>query len=530
MDTTHLLQECRIDAVLDSLSIKSQSGRDTFKAQCKRSATNPSVLIARSDGWAKLIADTNPTWRDHVSHLLENEKILRLMDPATASASQQEDWSQILFTGEFATLNFLPFLLMYVAVSKIFIAPLIAWTMPFMTMILPFFALRFVYGIPITWEGYWAAMKPMIFGSSDKPFSMSSLLQWGSMIVSYGHGLYLPYTNAKHCYAIDQKLIECSRAIRDSLQRLDAIAAEWKLLGLRRPWRYPDPSFYGDERQTIAWLVEDKTLLPSLYKAIGFVEIAASICQTPHLVPVNWVQSATPYCKMIDGVDPLLTEEDRVPFTLTMGSTSHHVICTGPNRGGKSTFLRSVLTNLVLAQGWGFAFASSCTLTPVEWILSSLRLEDRPGAQSLFEREVNVAGEILKRERLGNTRGWVIIDELFHTTNPPDAATASQVFLQQIWLSERISSLVSTHLFSHAENAPGHVQRLCVDSEKDENSNEIQYKYTVIEGINTMSSVQEILLESNVLLDMDSLPGVSLPGVSLHADSWTLKTSMMDLE
>jgi DNA mismatch repair ATPase MutS len=157
-------------------------------------------------------------------------------------------------------------------------------------------------------------------------------------------------------------------------------------------------------------------------------------------------------------------------------------------------------------------------------------LEDRPGAQSLFEREVNVAGEILKRERLGNTRGWVIIDELFHTTNPPDAATASQVFLQQIWLSERISSLVSTHLFSHAENAPGHVQRLCVDSEKDENSNEIQYKYTVIEGINTMSSVQEILLESNVLLDTDSHNGVSLHGVSLHADSWTLKTSMMDLE
>jgi hypothetical protein len=422
------------------------------------------------------------------------------MDPATASASQQEDWSQILFTGEFASLNFLPFFLMYVAVSKIFLAPLIAWTMPFMTMILPFFALRFVYGIPISWEAYWATMKPMIFGSSDKPFSMSSLLQWGSMIVSYAHGMYLPYTNAKHCYAIDQKMIECSRALTDSIKRLEAISKDWSALGLRKSWRFPDVSFYGDERQVIAWLTEDKTLLPSLYRAIGLVEVNAGVTSTPHIVPVKWSQSATPYCKMVDGIDPLLKAEDRVPFTLTMGPISHHVICTGPNRGGKSTFLRSVLTNLVLAQGFGFAFATSCILTPAEWILSSLRLEDRPGAQSLFEREVNVAGEILKRQRQGTSRGWVIIDELFHTTNPPDAATASQIFLQQIWASNRVSSLVSTHLFSHAENAPSHVQRLCVDSEKELDSNTILYKYTVIEGLNTMSSVEEILLESKVLM------------------------------
>jgi hypothetical protein len=500
MEIDHLLQECRIEAVLDSLSIQSQSGRDTFKAQCKKRATNLKVLSARSDGWTKLLANTSSNWKDHVSHLLANEKILRSMDPATASASQQEDWSQILFTGEFASLNFLPFFLMYVAVSKIFLAPLIAWTMPFMTMILPFFALRFVYGIPISWEAYWATMKPMIFGSSDKPFSMSSLLQWGSMIVSYAHGMYLPYTNAKHCYAIDQKMIECSRALTDSIKRLEAISKDWSALGLRKSWRFPDVSFYGDERQVIAWLTEDKTLLPSLYRAIGLVEVNAGVTSTPHIVPVKWSQSATPYCKMVDGIDPLLKSEDRVPFTLTMGPISHHVICTGPNRGGKSTFLRSVLTNLVLAQGFGFAFATSCTLTPAEWILSSLRLEDRPGAQSLFEREVNVAGEILKRQRQGTSRGWVIIDELFHTTNPPDAATASQIFLQQIWASNRVSSLVSTHLFSHAENAPSHVQRLCVDSEKKLDSNTILYKYTVIEGLNTMSSVEEILLESKVLM------------------------------
>jgi len=163
---------------------------------------------------------------------------------------------------------------------------------------------------------------------------------------------------------------------------------------------------------------------------------------------------------MVDAVDPLLEEEKRVPFTLVMGPIEHHCICTGPNRGGKSTFLRSVLTNLVMAHVWGVAFAERCIMTPVEWVISSLRLEDRPGQQSLFEREVSVAGEIVKRIREGRSRGWVIIDELFHTTNPPDAATASQIFLGQLWSSNLTTSIVSTHLFSHAETAPPHIQRL----------------------------------------------------------------------
>jgi DNA mismatch repair ATPase MutS len=138
-------------------------------------------------------------------------------------------------------------------------------------------------------------------------------------------------------------------------------------------------------------------------------------------------------------------------------------------------------------------------MTPVEWVISSLRLEDRPGQASLFEREVSVAGDIVQRIRDGKTRGWVIIDELFHTTNPPDAATASQIFLRQLWDSNLVTSIVSTHLFSHAEDAPLNVQRLCVDSSMSEETGQIDYKYQVVEGINKMSSVEELLIESKVL-------------------------------
>jgi hypothetical protein len=343
-------------------------------------------------------------------------------------------------------------------------------------------------------------MSPIIFGSRGKEMNIGTLLQWGSMLFSYAHGMYLPYTNAVHCYKIDQLMIKGSRAIVDSIQRLRAISDTWMKYGLRKSWTFPDPSVYGDERQVLAWLMEDKGLLPQVYRAIGLVEITSAIVRSETLVPVEWVQSSIPLCKMIDAVDTLLEENKRVPFTLIMVPMEHHVICTGPNRGGKSTFLRSVLTNLVMAHMWGVTFTSRCILTPVEWVISSLRLEDRPGQASLFEREVSVAGDIVQRIREGKTRGWIVIDELFHTTNPPDAATASQLFLQQLWLSNLTSSIVSTHLFSHAEEAPPNVQRLCVDSVANESTDKIEYKYKVVSGVNRMSSVRELLLESKVVL------------------------------
>jgi hypothetical protein len=495
----HALQECRMNSVLDSIGIKSQSAKDLFNEQSKKWATNLSVLKARSDAW-RILKVKSPEWIRHLPNLLENENVIRGLDPVTASESQKEGWSQILFTGEFASFNFIPFLLMYVAISKVFIAPLIAWTMPFMSFILPFLALKFIYRLPITWEMYWAQMKPMIFGRGDQPFSVGTLLQWGSMLFSYGHGMYLPYTNAVHCYKIDEQMVKGARSVVDTINRLREISETWQSYGLRKPWTFPDPSQLGDDRQVLAWLVQDKTLLPQIYRAIGQVEICAAIYNCDTLVPVEWTQSSIPMCKMSEAVDPLLSEEKRVPFTLIMGSLEHHVICTGPNRGGKSTFLRSVLTNLVLAHCWGVAFAGRCVMTPVEWVISSLRLEDRPGQASLFEREVSVAGDIVKRIREGKTRGWVIIDELFHTTNPPDAATASQIFLRQLWESNLVTSIVSTHLFSHAEDAPSNVQRLCVDSSMNEETGQIDYKYKVVEGINKMSSVEELLIESKVLM------------------------------
>ena len=317
----HILQECRMSSVLDSIGVKSQSAKELFNEQSKKWTSNLSVLNGRSEAWRTLKQMKSPDWTIHLPKLLENELVIRSLDPATASESQTEGWSQILFTGELSCINFVPFVLMYVALSKVFIAPLIAWSMPLMSFILPFLALKFIYRLPITWEMYWAQMRPMIFGRADQPFSVGTLLQWGSMLFSYAHGMYLPYTNAVHCYKIDQDMVKGAKAVVDTITRLRDISYIWVRFGLRKPFSFPDPYELGDDRQVLAWLVQDKTLLPQIYRAIGQVEICAAICSCDALVPVEWTQSSIPMCKMSDAVDPLLSEDKRVPFNLIMGFT-----------------------------------------------------------------------------------------------------------------------------------------------------------------------------------------------------------------
>ena len=57
----------------------------------------------RDDNRTKIINQllNSSNWKKHLAPLLANEEVIRSIDPATASDSQKEDWSQILFTKEY---------------------------------------------------------------------------------------------------------------------------------------------------------------------------------------------------------------------------------------------------------------------------------------------------------------------------------------------------------------------------------------------------------------------------------------------
>jgi DNA mismatch repair ATPase MutS len=195
----------------------------------------------------------------------------------------------------------------------------------------------------------------------------------------------------------------------------------------------------------------------------------------------------------IEGVyHPML--ESRIPNTVTWSPACKHAILTGPNRGGKSTLCRAVGISILCAQTWGFAFAGRMDLQPFEWIETALHPADTLGAMSLFEAEIEFAKTVLAK----GGRGFVMMDEIFHSTNARDGLAASQVFLRQLYTKECVS-LISTHYGELPAEFAGTGHALAWAMEAEEVEGRLKYTYKKVDGVSDKSSVMEILRERGLV-------------------------------
>jgi DNA mismatch repair ATPase MutS len=269
-------------------------------------------------------------------------------------------------------------------------------------------------------------------------------------------------------------------------------------------WKEWMPSWLGswillcpdDSRQAFAFITESPFWIRHTFRALGRFEVLFHLAVRDDVVPAQFIKSTEPILMIKDFGDPSIPIEKRIVSSVKLGGSSHdqHAIVTGPNRGGKSSFLRGVLMNVVVAHSFGAVFAFRGQMTPFTWIADGMRLDDTPGEQSMFEREVAFGSAILRKN---GGMGLVLYDELFHSTNPPDAKRTSELFCDRLWKKKNCLSLVSTHVYSLAREAPSKIQRLCMGTWK--NGDKYTFSYTVQKGICEVSSVDLLLKHFGLL-------------------------------
>ena len=136
---------------------------------------------------------------------------------------------------------------------------------------------------------------------------------------------------------------------------------------------------------------------------------------------------------------PLL--ENCIPNSISINHRS--ILITGSNMSGKSTFIRSVGINSILAQTIYTCFADEFT-TPVLKVFSSIRITDSlSNGKSYYFEEVNTIGSLIKESKK-NYQSLFIIDEVFKGTNTIERVAAAKAILSYLNLNEHIV-LVSTH-------------------------------------------------------------------------------------
>lgn len=209
----------------------------------------------------------------------------------------------------------------------------------------------------------------------------------------------------------------------------------------------------------------------------------------------KFVQSQFPILHIDGAWSPIIPFNQRVKNSITLNVTTPNVqIITGPNKAGKSTFMRSVMTVIYLAQSLGISSADKLSLTPFRDMFTHLNLPDHIGRESLFEAEYNRCYEYI--EQIESLRGFSIgiIDELFTSTNPLEGKAASYAVLKRLADNPINITLLSTHFHDIISALRTNKFKFNKFS-AIKKGNKLHYTYKIEDGVSNQCTALQLLQE-----------------------------------
>jgi hypothetical protein len=481
------------------------SSSDLTKTLATSTLTHPRMLMGRQQTILYLRSksqDLSQSWNKRFERLAEIEAELGSFfkrDGKEKDSLEDDAIAQLSFQHDFLKpLNHVPWLLFAISVFKIWLVPAMSIFLPIVIWILPYILLRFVYALPITQNQYMQIIQHILSGNLAvppldgpvvrEPLTLKAVFQYAMFAFTFAQSMIQPVQNAMHLYktdAICTKLGQQILEVRRFLQEFRSDLAQ--LNGIHVKLSYSLEHFNPtDIRMAFISIQDNPENIHMVFRDIAHLETLWRIAASSRLNPIVFSKERF----VLTGCSDISLNVEHAVTSSVELSEQPHAILTGPNGGGKSSFLRAVLQSVLLGHAFGFAPAKEAYMPRFVWIASGLQLRDTPGEFSMFETEVKFAAETIHTANMDGP-GLVLFDELFHSTNPTDSERSAIQFLHRLWKKTQTFSIISTHLFPLVAAAPKNVQAICCDA-KQLDEGEIQFSYGVQQGICKVSSVHKV--------------------------------------
>ena len=192
---------------------------------------------------------------------------------------------------------------------------------------------------------------------------------------------------------------------------------------------------------------------------------------------------------------PLIPSKQRVSNNFLSEGIGQIAIVTGPNMAGKSTFLKTLGINMVLAQAGSPVCADFCRLSPFH-LQTSMKVSDSLDQQiSLFYAELLRLKTILAVMESGRTV-FFLLDEMLKGTNALDRQAGALALLRQM-TKKKTSGVVATHdleLTRLEKEFPEKIHNLHFDGyvEKDKLRFDYKLKPGRCESFNALTLMRKI--------------------------------------
>lgn len=187
---------------------------------------------------------------------------------------------------------------------------------------------------------------------------------------------------------------------------------------------------------------------------------------------------------VVEGKHPILDDRMKkkryVSNDWKMSEEEHIQLITGPNMGGKSTYMRQNALLVVMAQMGSFIPAKTAQLPIFDRIFTRIGAsDDILTGKSTFMVEMMEANTAL---RYATKHSLILFDEIGRGTATYDGMALAQAMLEYVDEAIGAKTLFSTHYHELTELAEEHQSMRNVHVDVREEKNEIEFRYRVIEG------------------------------------------------
>ena len=163
-----------------------------------------------------------------------------------------------------------------------------------------------------------------------------------------------------------------------------------------------------------------------------------------------------------------------------LGPSQRMQIITGPNMGGKSTYMRQVALIVLLASIGSHVPATACRLGPIDAIHTRIgAADDLANAQSTFMLEMTEGAQILNN---ATPQSLVLMDEIGRGTSTFDGLALASGIATYLHDKTQAYSLFATHYFELTEFAASHRAAVNVHVSAAESGNDVVFLHEIQPG------------------------------------------------